>query len=122
VPAAEASEYSKAEAGFEKRGATLVGKCPSGVRSDHAARLLNSGTRLELEEPRSPGPGPDRIYVFSQGVLYRAVRTTPGRSYHAFPEHAKGILELTRAQQRRFWEWARGLQVEDQVRKWLKQT
>jgi hypothetical protein len=55
-------------------------------------------------------------------VLYRAVRTVPGRSYHAFPEHAKGFIQLTREQQKRFWEWARGLHIEEQVKAWLSQT
>jgi hypothetical protein len=99
-----------------------VGKCPKGVTRAHAESLLNSNNRLELTEPRSVGAGPDRIYVFSQGVLYRAVRTVPGRSYHAFPEHAKGVIELTRAQQKRLWNWARDLRIEAQIRKWLNQT
>lgn len=114
--------WASSTAGFEKRGETVIAKCPAGITREHAERLLNSATRLELETPRVTGPGPDRIYVFAQGVLYRAMRTVAGRSYHAFPEHAKGISDLPAAHQKRLWDWARAQGFEDPVKKWLKQT
>jgi hypothetical protein len=100
----------------------VVAKCPSTFRLEHATRLLNSPNRLELKDPRSTAPHPDRIYVFSRGVLYRAVPTVAGRSYHGFPEHAKGVQELPFTQQQRLWAWARNQQIEQQVTQWLDRT
>jgi len=68
--------WSKDEAGFERRGRALIGKCPKSLSNETAEALLNEG--IAEDDPRAGDAGPRRIYVVHDGVLYRAVATEPG--------------------------------------------
>jgi len=61
----------------------IEGCCPAGMTPEKAAELLNSG--LE-DSPRGwARVHPKSIYNFHDGVVYKAVETNPGKSYHGFP-------------------------------------
>jgi hypothetical protein len=72
-------------AGFVTVGATFVGKCPKDMSMELAQTLLDTG--IEWSPKGWTAPYPQRIYCVWDGVLYRAMTTIPGRSYHGFPEH-----------------------------------
>lgn len=59
------------------------GMCPSTLSVDLAENLLNEGF------PYSPQgwtkAHPKYIYNVHEGVVFKAVETNPGRSYHGFP-------------------------------------
>ena len=83
--------WDKDEAGFITVGTVVVGKCPKGISNSTARELLNAGI------PWSPKNWehdyPKRIYAIYQDVLYRAMTTNPGKSYHGFPE-SRFIFEV----------------------------
>ncbi|MBF0145725.1 MAG: hypothetical protein HQL84_07360 [Magnetococcales bacterium] len=59
------------------------GKCPSSITNTPglAERLLQEGI------PWPPtAEHPERVYNVHQGVVYRAVPTIAGKSFHGFPE------------------------------------
>jgi hypothetical protein len=77
--------WKEPRAGFVMVGNVLIGKCPSTMTLESAEELLNSG--VEWSPKGWQREYPQRIYAVSDGVLYRATPTNPGRSYHGFPEH-----------------------------------
>jgi hypothetical protein len=108
-------------AGFVEEGGETVGKCPNTMALARAEQLLNS-QGIPWYRPRSPRlPWPDRIYVVYAGVVYRAVPTVAGTSYHAFPE----LPERLRAQPKKLRELllAEGerLGCRDEVEDWIEQ-
>lgn len=59
-----------------------VGKCPGNMTLEQAQALLDEGFPFSQK-----GRGMQGVYaVASDGVLYRAIWTTRGRSLHGFPE------------------------------------
>jgi hypothetical protein len=75
--------WSHDHAGFSPSGRGPVGKCPSHVTESIAEEILNTTAIpfFELEE----SPFPERFYAVYRGVIYEAVPTQPGVSYHAYP-------------------------------------
>lgn len=73
--------WSKPEAGFTGSDRSLVGKCPCNVLPEEANELLKRG----IPSGFSPEGWPDRIYAVLRGVVYEAVPTIKGVSYHAYP-------------------------------------
>lgn len=74
--------WRKRYAGFipSKRGE--IGKCSSEITDEIAQSLLDTGISLfEYEEDSYPS----RIYNVHNGVIYEAMPTIPGVSYHGFP-------------------------------------
>lgn len=74
--------WGKLVAGFEPGNRGAVGKCPCDVTQEEAEAALNAG--LPLPE-LAGGDHPRRIYAVFRGVIYEAVPTVPGVSYHAYP-------------------------------------
>lgn len=72
--------WNKDEAGFEPSGRGPVGKCPKWMDSVLAQRLLDNGIPFWEDDPF-----PARIYNVCEGVVYEAVPTEPGKSYHGYP-------------------------------------
>lgn len=73
--------WNRDEAGFDPSGKGPVGKCPNTLTRDVAQQLLNDGFEVWEEGDAFPS----RIYNVYQGVVYEAVPTEPGRSYHGYP-------------------------------------
>ena len=74
--------WSKPFAGFVPSRRGEVGKCSSEITDEVAQTLLDTGIELfEFEEDSYPS----RIYNVFHGVIYEAMPTIPGRSYHGFP-------------------------------------
>ena len=109
--------WNRDEAGFIEVHGVPVGKCPQGMNLSDAKELLNDG----IPFPANTGPGhpPRRIYVVQEGVLYRAVPTVPGRSYHGFPELPTEFSRMPRQFQALIMERARELECEEELIKWL---
>lgn len=99
-------------AGFVRfnSGKNVVGKCPHSMDQETAERLINNG--IPEEDPRNEDTHPNRIYVVHEGVLYRAVPTERGKSYHGFPERPKVFDELDDELKDRIWARARELEQE----------
>lgn len=70
-------------AGFQPTGKGAVGKCPRHVSDELAERLLNEEAIGVHESDDSQVP--DCFYAVYRGVVYEAVPTRPGVSYHAYP-------------------------------------
>lgn len=72
--------WNKGEAGFEPSGRGPVGKCPKSMNLELAQALLENGI-----EYWDGDEFPARIYNVYNGVVYEAVPTEPGKSYHGYP-------------------------------------
>jgi hypothetical protein len=75
-------------ADFVFQSGVLVGKCPKSITDRIAEQVLNSA----VAEPdpfvvpgRVPDTWPKRLYGVYKGVIYEAVPTQPGKSYHGYP-------------------------------------
>ncbi|WP_321891667.1 hypothetical protein [Paraburkholderia tropica] len=68
---------------FIKMGSITIGKCPSALTKQHAEELLQNGFAYPPGLPE--GAHPDKVYNVFEGVIYEAVPTMPGRSYHGYP-------------------------------------
>jgi len=73
--------WNKPEADFEKMGAAVVGKCPNTLSKQDAELLLRDGVPLVREGETYPA----RVYAVHEGVIFEAVPTIPGVSYHGYP-------------------------------------
>lgn len=74
--------WRKPYAGFMPSNRGAVGKCSSEVTDQVAQSLLDTGIPLsEFEEDSFPS----KIFNVHKGVIYEAVPTVPGHSYHGFP-------------------------------------
>ncbi|MBS0602653.1 MAG: hypothetical protein JSR94_15640 [Proteobacteria bacterium] len=71
---------NKPEAEFVGSGSGLIGKCSSSIDHQTAWRLLNEGIPLEGTQD-----SPQKIVNVFMGVIYVAVPTVPGRSFHGYP-------------------------------------
>ena len=107
-------------AGFRKQGKVLVGKCPKGLKQETAEELINAG--IAEVNLRQESEHPKRIYVIHDGVLYRAVSTEPGKSYHGFPELPRIFDELDDELKSAIWERAKQTGQEKEFKKWLRQN
>jgi hypothetical protein len=75
-------------AGFIRQHGHLIGKCPATITEAIAETVLNQA----VAEPdpfvipgRAPALWPKRLYGVYEGVIYEAVPTEPGKSYHGYP-------------------------------------
>ncbi len=110
--------WDRDEAGFvEVAAGQLVSKCPIGVSPSEAQELLDGAIPWSPRSWRRDHP--QRLYAVRGGVLYRAMPTVPGRSYHGFPEHSTGFPRGARALKRQILARARELQCELEVRRWM---
>lgn len=98
----------------------IVTHCPRGITNPGA--LLNDPNRFECHKPRSRSKHPDAIYLFHQGVLYRAEPTHAQHSSHAFPEFAEHFeKKVTGTARRQFMTWAEKTNSST-IQKWLHST
>lgn len=109
--------WSKDIAGFEEFRGLLAGKCPNNITKQEAEALINDG--IAWSPPGWDERWPRKIFVVRQGVVYRAVPTVPGVSYHAFPEQGRALRELPQSVQTQILERAREQGCEPEVRKWM---
>jgi len=110
--------WDKEEAGFITIGTAIVGKCPKGISNSTARELLNTG--IHWSPKYWEHSYPKRIYVIYQDVLYRAVSTNPGNSYHAFPEDPDSFSELPKVLKKKILDHAERLGCLEGIRRWLK--
>jgi hypothetical protein len=82
--------WHKDEAGHLMEGRRLVGKCPKSLDPVKAEDALNSGYPY-FDERDGEHTFPSRIFAVIDGVVYRAMPTMPGVSYHGFPELARSL-------------------------------
>lgn len=111
--------WNERHAGFVESGAGLVGKCPSTMTREDAQALLDGA--IPYSNSRSEGEHPDRLYAVSDGVVYRAVPTRPGISYHGFPEHPSAFVKGRRGMEIRqqLLDQAKNLGCVREVRRWM---
>jgi hypothetical protein len=94
-----------------------VSKCPKGFPTTVAQRLINDGIEDWTDDP--PGAWPHQIVVVHEGVLYQAVPTNPGRSYHAYPVNAEDLRYVPRDVRKKIDERAQALGCERELRRWI---
>lgn len=80
-------KWNKVYAGFSSANGHQVGKCPKQLNHDIAQGLLNTG--ISWHDPRSQSPDPKYIYNVFEGVVYIAVVTESGKSYHGYPHRGR---------------------------------
>lgn len=111
--------WNQAQAGFIREGGELVGKCPASITTAQAEQLLNA-QGVSWHNPRLPATAwPDCIYVVHQGVVYRAVPTVPGVSYHAFPELPERLRSLPKRLREQILLVADRLGCKKEVSEWM---
>lgn len=110
--------WRHAHAGFVEQCGEKVGKCPSDLTDAMAEELLNTQA-VPYFNPKARGPSPDRLYVVHEGVVYRAVPTRAGRSFHGFPESPEHLARLPRAVLAQILALAERLGCKDRVQDWM---
>ncbi len=104
--------------GFVTVANTVVGKCPHDLTNETCEQLINNG--VEYRPKRWRYAHPDRIYNIINCVVYRATPTTPGTSYHGFPELQERVAKLPRDFKDRLLDLAEEKGCREEVEKWLK--
>ena len=97
---------------------TIITKCPHNLTNATCTDLINNG--VEYRPRRWRHAHPDRIYNIIDCVVYRATPTTPGVSYHGFPELQDRIADLPRELKNRLLALAEEKGCREEVEKWLK--
>ena len=105
-------------AGFTPGKKGSVGKCPCDVSDEDAIEVLNRG----IASGYSPQGWPDRLYAVYRGVIYEAVPTIPGESYHAYPWRGdlRGRPGLPKSVIKKLEEQARKEGTEKEFKNWWK--
>lgn len=81
--------WNRNYAGHVPQGNRIIGKCPKNLGHPRAELALNTG--FEYYDRRRSKDYPSRIFAVIDGVVYRAMPTLPGISYHGFPELASDL-------------------------------
>lgn len=110
--------WTEDRAGFIEVNGEIVGKCPVSIAVSEAQHLLNAQS-VPYFNPRAPGPNPDRLYVVHRGVVYRAVPTVAGKSFHAFPELPARLRALPKAVRTQIVSLADQLGCKGEVEEWI---
>lgn len=112
--------WNKPYAGFDPSGVAIVGKCPSTMTTTDAQALLDNA--IPYHNPRSTRSHPDRLYAVHDGVVYRAVPTQPGVSYHGFPEYPTKFGDGRRKMEikQQLLDQAESLGCLREVRRWMR--
>ncbi|PFG51208.1 hypothetical protein ATG98_0135 [Marinobacter sp. LV10R520-4] len=107
-------------AGFEPSDNGSVGKCPSSITETLATEILNQGVPYYsgLEDQL-----PSKIYSVHQGVIYEAVPTMPGVSWHGYPwrGNLRGRRPLSSRIVRKLKKMAEKSGHSKEFEQWLKQ-
>ena len=90
--------WKKPYAGFVPGSKGSVGKCSCNITQDIAQEALNKGIPFLVVE-RGGKKYPKYIYCVYNGVIYEAVPTLPGVSYHGYPWRGdlKGRTKIPRS-------------------------
>lgn len=105
-------------AGFRPPNRRPIGKCPKSIDQQTAEKILNSGFPWGRADP---GGYPKRIYCTYAGVIYEAVPTRPGISYHGYPWRGdlNGRQPIPSRILRGLRQQAAGQGYEREFQKWL---
>jgi len=87
------------------------------MNQELAEKLLNEG--IPLNNPRNDIGCPNEIFNVYEGVIYRAVPTLPGKSYHAFPEITMPV-DIEKKLLKRAEEKGCCKELEKWLKKWRK--
>ncbi len=110
--------WDKPFSGFIEIDGLRVSKCPGDMTTSEAQRLLDEA--IPYSKPSWRYDHPNRLYtVASDGTVYRAKPTVPGKSYHGFPEDP-AMLPPDRRLRKSIMERAVRLGCETQVSRWLR--
>ncbi|MBV1790193.1 hypothetical protein KQ940_19220 [Marinobacterium sp. D7] len=106
-------------AGFVPSRNGAVGKCPKSIDEALATEILNRGVPY-YDSPDDMWPA--KIYTVYQGVIYEAVPTMPGVSWHGYPWRGdlKGRAPIPRKIQRKLKEIAMQSGHISEYEQWLK--
>lgn len=112
--------WTKDEAGFEPGAKGAVGKCHSSISAEVASKLLARGIPFyEAAGDQHPA----KIYSLYRGVIYEAVPTMPGISWHGYPW--RGDLPGRNLLPRRIRKELKQMAINDgslqEYEQWLKQ-
>jgi hypothetical protein len=111
--------WNKSYAGVIDTPNGPVGKCPNTITQELAEKLLNEDTGIPWYNPKkrkSLDPQtPNAIYNVHEGVVYKAVPTRPGCSYHGYP-----VKEIPKEIQERLYQLAEQKHCKRELEKWLK--
>lgn len=78
--------WNEPYASVVKNGSTSIGKCPSTFSKEEARVLLDDAEyEGKIEGQSAVVALPKRMWNVYQGVVYEAVPTQPGISYHGYP-------------------------------------
>jgi hypothetical protein len=110
-------------AGIVFEGKDPVGKCPNNITQELAAELLNEGIPwYDLKRPlvcsQTQLPYPQAIYNVYKGVVYKAIPTQAGCSYHGFPIRKRDISPKIKKQ---LYQLAAQKGCERELKQWLKE-
>ena len=109
--------WANDEPGFEEGvGGQIIGKCPAGISNTEAEQLLNEGISWTNPHSHHKEDWPEQIYVVHQGVIYRAIPTRGGISYHGFP----AARRVPRSLKEKILRRARDLGCETEVKRWMR--
>jgi hypothetical protein len=80
--------WNQDRADFVAEGNAVIGKCPNGIDDAVAQRILDRALPEPdpfLSQEGTSTRSPSRLYGVHLGIVYEAVPTTPGRSFHGYP-------------------------------------
>lgn len=106
-------------AGFKPSEKGQVGMCPKSITQEIATEILNAGVP-DYEDENDPYPA--KIFSVYKGVIYEAVPTIPGQSWHGYPwrGNLKGRPPLPRRIKRKLREMAETSDYKKEFEQWLK--
>ncbi len=110
--------WDKDVPGFVSIAGEIVAKCPRNLSLERAEELINEGIPFDSDRA-GVGPWPGTIYVVHEGAVYRAKPTSPGVSYHGFPETAERCRKLPRTVRNAILARADELGCGVEVRRWM---
>ena len=109
--------WSEDRAGFVTVKGVEVGKCPASLSVATAESLLEAAVPWWPRGWRRKYP--QRLYIVYGGVVYRAIPTNPGVSYHGFPELPSLFPPSAKEVKEALLEGARASGQEEEVKKWM---
>lgn len=112
--------WNKDEAGFVPSAKGAVGKCPKSITQEIATKILTKGIPYYDQDGDAQ---PAKIYSVYKGVIYEAVPTSPGVSWHGYPWRGDlpGRHTLSRKMFRQLKQQAEQENHLKEYEQWLKQ-
>lgn len=112
--------WNKNEAGFFPGSKGAIGKCPNSITEEIATQILAIGIPY-YDQPDDEQP--TKIYSVYKGVIYEAVPTIPGVSWHGYPWRGdlSGRNTLSRKMKNQLRKLAEKENYIKEHEQWLKQ-